>query len=219
MDVCLAGRLDGFEASQLIRSFDPFTPIIIMSAVGNPSWLSRARSVGANGFMAKPFTAEMIVKVLAKAEPPKGRRMSDPCVQDVEFFAACEMWPTSERLGPSFHSAIWNNDAVSAKSLLKLMPTLVDWSDPSIGNCPLHIAARLGNADLVQFLIDAKANVNKCSHKGYNALHVAAWADSVPCVELLLSAGCDINQKVPLYFLFCLLKLFPRVQGASLHMT
>lgn len=137
----------------------------------------------------------MLAKV-DSCKSPKGRKMSDPCVNDEEFFTMCEIWPSPDRLGPSLHAAVWNNDLGQGQAVLKLAPSIADWSDPSTGNCPLHVAARNGNVEFLRLLIDAGADVHKCSNKGYSALHVAAWADSVPCVELLLSSGCDGHKEV-----------------------
>ncbi len=123
--------------------------------------------------------------------------MSDPCVGDVEYFSLCERRrPLSQQLGPSLNVAIWKEELDVIEHLLKGMPSIANWSDPSTGNGPLHIAACTGNATIVQLLINVGADVNKCSDKGYNPLHIAAWSDSLACVELLLSAGCDVDQEV-----------------------
>jgi ankyrin repeat protein len=100
-----------------------------------------------------------------------------------------------QQLGPSLNVAIWKEDLDVVDHLLEEMPALANWCDPSTGNCPLHIAARTGNIQVMRMLLEVGADKDKCSHKGYTALHVAAWSGFVPCVKLLLSSGCNVHQE------------------------
>jgi len=54
-------------------------------------------------------------------------------------------------------------------------------------------AARLGNIDNVQALIDAGADVNVQSNNGYTALIWAVRKNSLPIAQALLAAGANIN--------------------------
>lgn len=63
----------------------------------------------------------------------------------------------------------------------------------SYGYAPLHNAARLRNIELVQALIDAKADVNiKCDRFKMTPLHIAAYR-SLPILKLLIQAGADVS--------------------------
>lgn len=65
----------------------------------------------------------------------------------------------------------------------------VDWTDTLTGDCALHITARTGTSKrkctFLQ-LIETGADLGKVSRMGYNALHMAAWSDSVECVDALM---------------------------------
>lgn len=78
------------------------------------------------------------------------------------------------------------------------------------GRAPFEIGIRTGCFEIVQILIDAKANVNVCSNGG-TALHAALWPpsefdcrlqlasaqDILAIVQLLLKAGADVNNDSP----------------------
>ncbi len=196
--------MDGLQATQEIRQFDPETPIIIVSSVQDPSWSSRARSVGANGLFAKPVTLAMVFAMLEdhtseEEAASRRRRVSDPVVvgfnRDDEGVFGEHQFSESE-LGHSFHMAVWNGDRDLVRFLLKDQAELVNWADPTSGNCALHLAARIGDEIMLQLLLDAGAHPNQVSNKGYNAMHVAAWSGFLSCVTLLEGKGCDALQKV-----------------------
>jgi CheY-like chemotaxis protein len=228
MDVCLAGRLDGFEAVREIRLIDPVTPIMIASAVDDPTWLSRARSAGANGLLCKPITMSVVTKMLADIELHNtsamilnDRKMSDPCPFDMEFFALSQTTTSTDRLVPLLLDAIRDNDVDVVRCLLNETPSLVAWSDPLSGNYALHFAARVGNLNILQLLIESfGADVNNCSQKGCNALHVAAWRGFVECVKVLLSHGCNTKQivRVAVVFVFYFSDLLFRVRLDSVRL-
>jgi len=61
-------------------------------------------------------------------------------------------------------------------------------------------AAYLRKKELIQVLLNHKADVNAKDAGGRNPLHHAAWAlqsgaDMNPIAELLLEAGADVNAK------------------------
>lgn len=58
---------------------------------------------------------------------------------------------------------------------------------------PLHAAAGSGNAEVVQMLLDAGAEVNARSQRNNTALHVAAGRGHSEVVALLLAHGADVN--------------------------
>jgi ankyrin repeat protein len=124
------------------------------------------------------------------------RRISDPCAQPTADFFALATLPAQERLGNALLVAVWNEDLAGVKSILAEAPELIDFSDPGTKNFALHIAARVCNEAIVGALLDAGADPNRFSLKGYTALHVAAWSGFLPCVKLLVEAGCNLQHKV-----------------------
>lgn len=59
----------------------------------------------------------------------------------------------------------------------------------------LHFAIMRGHLDLLNYLIDAKANVNLKTSDRNTALHLAAAIDNIAIVRALLNAGGDVNCK------------------------
>jgi len=63
------------------------------------------------------------------------------------------------------------------------------------GRTPLHFAAENRNAEIVNFLISAKANVNAKDWMDVTPLHLAAERGRVEIVQVLVSAGADVDAK------------------------
>ena len=61
------------------------------------------------------------------------------------------------------------------------------WADEKTGNTALMYAVARDNADCVELLLAAGANVNARNKSQANALHFAATHDSAKCAELLMS--------------------------------
>jgi ankyrin repeat protein len=199
MDVCLQGGVDGFEATRKIREFDPQTPIFVISAVDDPAWPSRAREAGSNGIFVKPVSLEMIAKMLEdhrEVIPPKNRKVSDPCTYGL-LESIDVMVVSPDAAGHAIHAAVWKNDIDGVMQLLIDDPSLVNWTDfDNNGHSPLHLAARIGSEKMLEMLIEFGADVNICTRKGYNAMHVAAWSGFLSCVKLLQAKGCDSTKVV-----------------------
>ncbi len=54
MDICLAGKMDGIEAAEIMRS-DPSVPVVFVSAHADEERLERAKLTMPFGYLLKPF--------------------------------------------------------------------------------------------------------------------------------------------------------------------
>ncbi|KAK1834051.1 hypothetical protein QBC39DRAFT_30471 [Podospora conica] len=81
----------------------------------------------------------------------------------------------------------------AAVLIVEYMPSLVSaW----VGRTPvLHLAARLGSADLIRILVDAGADIGKRAVDGSNPLHYLTQTCTVPCVQLLKSLYPDLYDR------------------------
>lgn len=59
------------------------------------------------------------------------------------------------------------------------------------GSSALHIAAELGNLDLIKEILEKKININKRQKEGLTPLHCAAQNGQLNAVEYLISMGAD----------------------------
>lgn len=86
------------------------------------------------------------------------------------------------------------NNKIVAK---KLIDSGINVNTMSNGITPLFAAARIGNNEMVSFLIKEGANINKqmttAWGKGQTALHIASCHGHVRVVSLLIHHGADIN--------------------------
>ncbi|XP_028851603.1 ankyrin repeat and death domain-containing protein 1B isoform X2 [Denticeps clupeoides] len=61
------------------------------------------------------------------------------------------------------------------------------------GDTPLHLAARSGQMEALQLLLDSFDVRDEVNHAGQTVLYLAAVETHEDCVQVLLSAGCDPN--------------------------
>jgi tetratricopeptide (TPR) repeat protein len=84
------------------------------------------------------------------------------------------------------------NDAAQAQRLLNIDPNCIS-ANNHIGETALHIAAELGDPELVGLLVTAGADVLHKDIWGGTPLHVAAGRGRLDILELLLDKCSDIN--------------------------
>ena len=88
--------------------------------------------------------------------------------------------------------AIENGDVEILKELLNRNPKLTKKKD-SLGQTPLHHAAYCGQTEIVQLLLEKKADVNCQDEKGATALRQAAQQGHLEIVKVLLEKKADVN--------------------------
>ena len=65
MDVDMP-KMNGFEATKAIVSFDPDAKVVIVTSVDKPDTRKEAENAGACGFIKKPFQDEEVKKIVDK---------------------------------------------------------------------------------------------------------------------------------------------------------
>jgi len=65
-DIRMPG-MDGLEVTERIKARCPWTPVVVITGYGTPDNEARASILGANGFVHKPLTPEIIESVTRKA--------------------------------------------------------------------------------------------------------------------------------------------------------
>lgn len=66
MDIIMQG-MDGLDASELILKEHPDARIVVVSSLAYEDTMERAKSIGAKGFVDKPFHREQLLKVFEQA--------------------------------------------------------------------------------------------------------------------------------------------------------
>lgn len=64
MDITMP-EVDGVQAIKMIREVDPDSKIVVISALGQESYVREAIVAGAKGFIVKPFKEETVIKTLS----------------------------------------------------------------------------------------------------------------------------------------------------------
>jgi ankyrin repeat protein len=113
---------------------------------------------------------------------------------------------TAPVFSAEIHLAAKNNDFEAIKKLLKKDPKLLD-SGNQLNQTALLIAAYKGNMEIVQYLVNKKADINKKDNFGGTPLHMATLSGKKEIVEFLISKGADItarsqNGKIPMQLAF-----------------
>ncbi len=93
--------------------------------------------------------------------------------------------------GSEIHDALWpDQDLTKAKKLLEANPKLVHSRDGS-QRVPLHIAARFGPVDIVEWLLDHGSDVNAVAYNGFTPMHLVSDPE---IARRLIKAGADLDQ-------------------------
>jgi len=98
------------------------------------------------------------------------------------------LFPPPVRAG-EIHAALLKGEVEKAKSLLAKDPGLIHSRD-NARRTPLHIAARLGHVELVEWLLEHGAEVNVRAYNNFTPLHLAA---NTEIARLLIEHGADIE--------------------------
>lgn len=89
----------------------------------------------------------------------------------------------------AFQAACLRLDIDTARTLAAQHPEYVK------GAATLLTAARTGHIEAVKLLLDLGTPPDVADFSGERALHVAAWADSVPVAQLLIERGAEIDAR------------------------
>jgi len=95
------------------------------------------------------------------------------------------------------HRAAWHGDLPKLKGLIASGASL-DARDPR-GRTPLHVATYARQRDAVKLLAKAGANLDLLEDDRYDAVTIAAVADDVATLSLLLSLGAKAGQTTSRY--------------------
>ncbi len=98
----------------------------------------------------------------------------------------------SSPAGPTtIHDAATRGDLQAVKAAVAADPTVADAEKPPNKKTALHYAAQNGHADVVAFLLDRGADVNRPNIAGETPLHYAAGPPEPAVVSLLLARGAS----------------------------
>ena len=83
MDVNLGPKMNGIEATRLIKESSPKTKVLILTMFTDPGTVAEAVKVGADGYLSKSSSREAVVKAIH--DVAEGRSVLDPNVTDGIF--------------------------------------------------------------------------------------------------------------------------------------
>lgn len=93
------------------------------------------------------------------------------------------------------HAAVYNGGFEAVRLCLTTDPALINATEKT-ESTPLHYAAKLGHAHLIELLLNSGATAGLRNHNRQNSLHLAAQNGHLDIV-LLLSGHVDINASGP----------------------
>lgn len=124
-------------------------------------------------------------------------------------FALAGAWlaaPVAAQVAPSaaeaqaykgLHRAAWRGDLAQMKALIAGGADLE--ARDGLGRTPLHVATHARQRDAIGMLAEAGAKLDAFENDRYDAVTIAAVADDVPTLALLLSLGAKPGQTTSRY--------------------
>jgi ankyrin repeat protein len=103
--------------------------------------------------------------------------------------------PPSPAAATTIHDAATKGDLQAVKAAIGADPTVVDAEKPPNKKTALHYAAQNGHAEIVAFLLDKGADVNRPNIAGETPLHYAVGLPDPAVVNLLLARGANPNAR------------------------
>jgi hypothetical protein len=102
-------------------------------------------------------------------------------------------WTSVESIVATLMKAVQGDNVEKVKNLAaELTPQQINQTNAK-GNNALMIAAKSGNDEMVEILLNKGANIDAINEEGQNALMFAANSGNVNSVEILLNKGANIN--------------------------
>jgi two-component system response regulator (stage 0 sporulation protein A) len=88
-DIILKGH-DGFELIEKIKKTNSKTKIIVLSALSNDAFISKAMNLGANYYMIKPYVQDVMVKRIKEVLEEKVEKLNSENIFDREQLKVIE---------------------------------------------------------------------------------------------------------------------------------
>ncbi len=94
-----------------------------------------------------------------------------------------------------YFSAITDNDINKVRELASsgVKQIISKMDDDHFGSYPIHVAAKLGNLEIVQCLVEHGADVHVTGNYGETPLHSAVYELHIDVARFLLTHGADID--------------------------
>lgn len=108
----------------------------------------------------------------------------------IEYGALDAHVKPSSDLARQFIAAVFIADLPRVRAMIRLYPDLIHTRDGR-DDLPIHHAARNGDLEIVQAMIDAAVDVNQRASGGTTTLYCAGGHGHVAVVKALLEAGAD----------------------------
>lgn len=96
---------------------------------------------------------------------------------------------------PTLHNAIRNRNIESIRALLSQGVDVNEKEDDKYGRTPLHAAVVVRSKEIVELLIDAKADLNVIDNAGKTAYQCALDDRYSDLTRYFVEAGADVNAK------------------------
>jgi ankyrin repeat protein len=110
------------------------------------------------------------------------------------FLLAAIFTPAASARAQDIFDLLRKGDLAAAKALIEKSPQLVEARDND-GDTPLHYAAREGNAELINYLIDKGAKLELQDARQKTPLHLAAMNDRRDAVSVMLKRGAALETR------------------------